>query len=172
MKTTAPASKKISPLFEGATLFQQMNNSAFGHFNAAIQKITAYLPLSLSPLPKVIVIGGKSAGKSSLLESITKCPIFPRGSSLCTKRPIKLQLEQVNCVDQSSVCVLYDGEHTKLTSTDDLLSKVEAIMTPLDSISDEELIVRIRAGITTSVLYLLKILFTCSAMLQCNTYAA
>lgn len=136
-------SKRVSPLFEGATLFQQMNKSAFGRFDAAIRGVDSHLQLPLTPLPKVIVIGGKNAGKSSLLESITKCAIFPRGSSLCTKRPIKLQLQQVKTSAECSVHVLHDDKSVLLTSIDDLLGTVEAIMKPLDSISDDEIVVRI-----------------------------
>ena len=33
-------------------------------------------------LPKVIVIGAESSGKSSLLERITKCQLFPSNSKL------------------------------------------------------------------------------------------
>lgn len=142
-KLRAPISKKTSPLFEGATLFQQMNKSAFGHFDAAIRSITEHVPLMSFTLPKVIVIGGKSAGKSSLLENITKCAIFPRAYNLCTKRPIKLQLQQVRSAEDFSVCVLYDDKSIELTSTDDILGTVEAIMKPLERVTDQEIVVRI-----------------------------
>ena len=61
-----------------------------------MQGVKSYVPKSELELPKVIVIGGKSAGKSSLLENITKCSVFPRDRDLCTKRPVKLQLKQVD----------------------------------------------------------------------------
>jgi len=66
-------SREQSPLFDGDTIFKQLNNSSFGRFQAAMQSVKSYLPTSHFQLPKVIVIGGKSAGKSSLLENITKC---------------------------------------------------------------------------------------------------
>jgi len=44
-------------------------------------------------LPSVVVVGIQTAGKSTLLENITKVPIFPRKSSgVCTKFPIKVVL--------------------------------------------------------------------------------
>ena len=43
--------------------------------------------------PKICVIGNTSSGKSSLLENITKTPIFPRNKTLCTKQPIHLSLK-------------------------------------------------------------------------------
>lgn len=60
-------SRKQSPLFDGDTIFKQLNSSSFGRFQAAMQSVQSYLPASHFQLPKVIVIGGKSAGKSSLL---------------------------------------------------------------------------------------------------------
>lgn len=130
-------------LFEGATLFSKMNSSAFGRFDTAIRGITSHLPQKPFALPKVVVIGGKNAGKSSLLENITKCPIFPRGAGLCTKRPIKLQLQQVRTAKEFSVCVLYDGTCIRLGSTDALLDVVDDIMKPLKSVTDQEITVQI-----------------------------
>lgn len=44
-------------------------------------------------LPKIVVIGAESSGKSSLLENIVKCQLFPRDCKLCTKCPIHLKME-------------------------------------------------------------------------------
>jgi len=35
---------------------------------------------------------GESTGKSSLLENITRCSIFPRDRDICTRCPVRLQL--------------------------------------------------------------------------------
>ena len=44
-------------------------------------------------LPSVVVVGLQTAGKSTLLENITKVPIFPRSSGdICTKFPVKVVL--------------------------------------------------------------------------------
>jgi GTP-binding protein EngB required for normal cell division len=44
-------------------------------------------------IPKICVVGSQSSGKSSLLENITKTPIFPKDKDLCTKQPIHLTLK-------------------------------------------------------------------------------
>lgn len=36
-----------------------------------------------------------NAGKSSLLESITKCPVFPRGKAMTTRAPVCLRMEHI-----------------------------------------------------------------------------
>lgn len=44
-------------------------------------------------LPSVVVVGLQSSGKSTLLENITKVPIFPRSAGgICTKFPVKVVL--------------------------------------------------------------------------------
>ncbi|CAG2119904.1 unnamed protein product, partial [Medioppia subpectinata] len=43
-------------------------------------------------LPQIAVIGGQSAGKSSVLESFVGRDFLPRGSGIVTRRPLVLQL--------------------------------------------------------------------------------
>ncbi|KAK6119346.1 hypothetical protein DH2020_046915 [Rehmannia glutinosa] len=46
-------------------------------------------------LPSVAVVGGQSSGKSSVLESIVGRDFLPRGSGIVTRRPLVLQLQQI-----------------------------------------------------------------------------
>ena len=46
-------------------------------------------PLSL---PQIAVVGGQSAGKSSVLENIVGRDFLPRGSGIVTRRPLVLKL--------------------------------------------------------------------------------
>lgn len=39
-------------------------------------------------LPKVVVLGNQSSGKSSLLEQIVGLDFLPRGSGVVTRRPL------------------------------------------------------------------------------------
>ena len=94
-------------------------------------------------LPTVIVVGGRSAGKSSLLENITKCPVFPRDPALCTKMPVKLQLIQVAKESECSVTIGWRGSLTPLQSKDDILQEVAKIMDSVDGIATDELTVAI-----------------------------
>ena len=43
-------------------------------------------------LPQIVVVGGQSSGKSSVLESIVGRDFLPRGAGICTRRPLVLQL--------------------------------------------------------------------------------
>ncbi|KAL3360427.1 hypothetical protein AABB24_013713 [Solanum stoloniferum] len=45
-------------------------------------------------LPQVAVIGSQSSGKSSVLEALVGRDFLPRGSDICTRRPLVLQLEK------------------------------------------------------------------------------
>ncbi|CAI0556970.1 unnamed protein product [Linum tenue] len=45
-------------------------------------------------LPQVAVVGSQSSGKSSVLEALVGRDFLPRGSDICTRRPLVLQLVQ------------------------------------------------------------------------------
>ncbi|KAI3511274.1 hypothetical protein L1887_18423 [Cichorium endivia] len=47
-------------------------------------------------LPSVVVVGGQSSGKSSVLESIVGRDFLPRGSGIVTRRPLVLQLQKTD----------------------------------------------------------------------------
>eukprot|EP00501_MAST-03F_sp_TOSAG23-6_P000972 GSMAST32.ASY1.ANO1.1008.1 assembled CDS len=54
----------------------------------------AFTEIGSSPmsLPQIAVIGSQSAGKSSVLENVVGKDFLPRGSGICTRRPLVLQL--------------------------------------------------------------------------------
>lgn len=43
-------------------------------------------------LPQIVVVGGQSSGKSSVLESLVGKTFLPRGAGIVTRRPLILQL--------------------------------------------------------------------------------
>ncbi|XP_054152729.1 dynamin-1-like [Oppia nitens] len=51
-------------------------------------------------LPQIVVIGGQSSGKSSVLENIVGQDFLPRGSGIVTRRPLVLQLIKNNSSDE------------------------------------------------------------------------
>ncbi|KAL6175930.1 hypothetical protein ACLB2K_052568 [Fragaria x ananassa] len=53
------------------------------------------LPTLWEELPSVVVVGGQSSGKSSVLESIVGRDFLPRGSGIVTRRPLVLQLHKL-----------------------------------------------------------------------------
>ncbi|KAL3180362.1 hypothetical protein MRX96_008929 [Rhipicephalus microplus] len=61
-----------------------------------LQDAYAQLGASLTlDLPQIAVVGGQSAGKSSVLENFVGRDFLPRGSGIVTRRPLVLQL--INC---------------------------------------------------------------------------
>lgn len=60
-----------------------------------LQEISSLIQSNLVDLPQIVVIGGQSSGKSSVLESLVGRDFLPRGSGLVTRRPLILQLNQV-----------------------------------------------------------------------------
>ncbi|KAK3016759.1 hypothetical protein RJ639_006432 [Escallonia herrerae] len=50
------------------------------------------LPTLWDSLPTIVVVGGQSSGKSSVLESMVGRDFLPRGSGIVTRRPLVLQL--------------------------------------------------------------------------------
>ena len=51
-------------------------------------------------LPRIVVIGTQSAGKSSLLESIVGIDFLPRGEGVVTRRPLELRLVHISPVGE------------------------------------------------------------------------
>jgi len=80
--------------FKGINIAEQLFNSSYGKIVETMKTLFNISDLSKFELPKVIVIGNESTGKSSLLENITKCQIFPKDSKICTKCPIKLIINE------------------------------------------------------------------------------
>nr|GEZ65309.1 dynamin-related protein 3A-like isoform X1 [Tanacetum cinerariifolium] len=50
-------------------------------------------------LPVVAVVGSQSSGKSSVLEALVGRDFLPRGSDICTRRPLLLQLVRTHDED-------------------------------------------------------------------------
>ncbi len=45
-------------------------------------------------LPKIVVVGDQSSGKSSVLESLVSQPFLPRGTDMITRCPIVINMIQ------------------------------------------------------------------------------
>ena len=135
--------KQPSRLFDGTGIVEQLQRSSFGKFRNALQGLQSEVPLVQFKLPRVVVIGAKDAGKSSLLENITKCPVFPRNTGLCTKMPVRLQLTHVATEAECTVKIRWRDVSKTLPSRDDILAEVQGIMDKVDMIQADELTVQI-----------------------------
>ena len=85
--------------FEGYNIINTALNSIYGIFTNIINDINIKLDIcdeNKLSVPKIIVIGTESCGKSSLLENITKCELFPKNSKMCTMTPIHIILSKNN----------------------------------------------------------------------------
>lgn len=122
-------SRVQSQLFDGSSVVDQLKTSSYGRFQEYLLQsgLQAQLQQNLQ-LPQVIVVGGRSAGKSSLLESVTKCPIFPRHEDFYTKMPIILKVNNVPTAVRRQV-IEYSGRPSKhLEAANDILAEINAIM--------------------------------------------
>eukprot|EP00983_Pelagomonas_calceolata_P002372 79849-Pelagomonas_calceolata.AAC.4 len=140
--------KKQSPLFGGGSIFTVLESSFFGAFRKAMLPIRCNtIRLEDFQMPRIVVVGGESTGKSSLLENITKCAVFPRDKDICTRMPIRMQLTNATDASDTAVEVQFGSlPATRLQDSSQVLGAVQAAMEqlPKNSICDTELVVRIR----------------------------
>ncbi|XP_044000045.1 dynamin-1a isoform X4 [Gambusia affinis] len=73
-------------------------------------------------LPQIAVVGGQSAGKSSVLENFVGRDFLPRGSGIVTRRPLVLQL--VNCPTEYAEFLHCKGK--KFIDFDEVRQEIEA----------------------------------------------
>ena len=83
-------------------------------------------------IPKICVIGNTSAGKSSLLENITKTPIFPRNKTLCTKQPIHLTLKNNDVENYTLNKISINKDDIRKTIEDEFLKNKTIVNQPID----------------------------------------
>ena len=95
-----------------------------------------------------IALGTEQAGKSTLIETITKCAIFPRerarGERMCTKMPVRLCMVESETEEPA---VVRWRDETWTLDKKEILAKVTEIMSglPKAQILTEELVIIIRS---------------------------
>ena len=89
--STTPKETDIK-FFTGDHIAHKLCNSSFGRTRKLMGDVLGNDIESENKLPTVIVMGMENVGKSSLIERLTKCRIFPKDRKLCTRCPIKLRL--------------------------------------------------------------------------------
>ncbi len=147
-------------------LVREVHAGAYGRFHKAIAPLKTTFSMEDFQLPRLIVIGSQHVGKSSLLESITKCPIFPRathvqqrGSSETTTRaPVCLHMEHVADSRDMLISVKFepkDGVHVDetLQNESEIVEVVQRIMDSIDdeTILSDEVVVTIRSPAMTTI---------------------
>ena len=66
-------------LFESANhgVIGHLQKGSYGQFSEVLDGIRTMIPKIELSLPRVVFVGSRDAGKSSVLESVTKCAVFP-----------------------------------------------------------------------------------------------
>ena len=85
-------------------------------------------------LPQIVVVGGQSTGKSSVLEAIVGSDFLPRGSGIVTRCPLVLQLRRIARSGQDPKEQADDREYgeflhrpqDKFYDFDDIRSEIQA----------------------------------------------
>ena len=63
-------------------------------------------------LPQIVVLGSQSSGKSSVLEALVGKDFLPRGTGIVTRRPLVLQLIQVEPGSREWAKFLHNKDRT------------------------------------------------------------
>jgi hypothetical protein len=132
----------MSAIFEQmSSIFGKMDSSIFGKMRETMKDLFSAGEQSNYKLPNIICIGGESSGKSSLLENITKCKLFPRDMKMCTKCPIHLILNG----NKQYFSVSIEGIEYKYNDNNEVYEKILSYMKslPSDKISESEITVTI-----------------------------
>ena len=88
MRRADPDPEGVEPLFCGKSIFTRLAESTFGRFSRALTNVDLPPTSEAFSLPRVVVIGCEKSGKSTLLEALTKCSIFPRAEGNSAASPI------------------------------------------------------------------------------------
>ena len=86
-------------------------------------------------LPRIIVIGNESSGKSSTLERIAGQPVLPCDTGICTRAPVVLELKyDPTLLDAEIYFKGFTGEYEKVQNAEEARSKVQAAMDSLKGV--------------------------------------
>ena len=98
-------------------------------------------------LPRIIVIGNESSGKSSTLERIAGQPVLPCDTGICTRAPVVLELKYDPGMKQPEIYFKdFEGDYQRVKNAEDARIKVKASMDSLKSVgvsADKEVRVKI-----------------------------
>lgn len=116
------------------------NFSMFGVYKKVMNEMFTPKQLIEYKLPKIIVVGDESVGKSSLIERITKFPVFPKNSSMCTRCPIRVTMAKGPKLYKVSI----DGEDIIIDEKEQIRDLITKHMLSLPGVCEDEITVTIQ----------------------------
>ncbi|DBB13052.1 hypothetical protein WJX82_001471 [Trebouxia sp. C0006] len=84
------------------------------------------LPGLWEMLPSIVVIGGQSSGKSSVLEAVVGKDFLPRGTGIVTRRPLVLQLVHLEGEDEREYGMFLHRGQEKIYDFNAIMGEIEA----------------------------------------------
>ena len=133
--------EKKTDFMKGRSLLSQLGGSAYGKIKETMNDCFDNEFNNKYTLPKIVVTGDENVGKSSLLEYITKCPIFPRDNRICTKCPTHIKMSRC---DIEKYYVEFDGDITQITDKNKISQVVQGYMSNIaEDISTKEIVIGI-----------------------------
>ncbi|KAM7515808.1 hypothetical protein LguiA_005391 [Lonicera macranthoides] len=90
-----------------------------------LQEVLAQVGDSTVELPVVAVVGSQSSGKSSVLEALVGRDFLPRGSDICTRRPLLLQLVKIDDKDGDEYGEFKHLPGKKFANFDEIRGEIE-----------------------------------------------
>ena len=101
----------MEPLLRLVNKLQEACALAGDHAATDASGKASKLPSLWETLPQIVVVGGQSSGKSSVLEAIVGKDFLPRGAGICTRRPLVLQLHGAPASEVASARFLHKPKH-------------------------------------------------------------
>lgn len=97
-------------------------------------------------LPEIVVVGGQSAGKSTILESLIGYQILPKGMGIQTRCPVRVRLQPIAEKIEYAVCHSKPGQRFTIKQISELIDERNTEIATTKYIDDKALEIDIYAN--------------------------